>query len=96
MLVLWPTVHLCACLSLAAFPQYCTDPDVSWGMEGGALWLCTIGRIVALGARVSLLCDNITSNTKCQPVLVLALCLVQSRILGAMRHLTITLTEIYC
>jgi len=44
MLVLWPSVHLCACLSLAAFPQYCTDLDVSWGMEGGALWLCTIGR----------------------------------------------------
>ena len=21
---------LCVCLSLAALPQYCTDPDVSW------------------------------------------------------------------
>ena len=23
-------VCLCVCLSLAAFPHYCTDPDVSW------------------------------------------------------------------
>jgi len=22
--------RLCACLSLAAFPHYCMDPDVSW------------------------------------------------------------------
>jgi len=22
---------LCVCLSLAAFPHYCTDPDVTWG-----------------------------------------------------------------
>ena len=31
-------VHLCVCLSvclsLAAFPHYCTDPDISWGMVG--------------------------------------------------------------
>ena len=25
------------CLSLAAFPHYCTDPDVTWGMAGGTL-----------------------------------------------------------
>jgi len=25
------------CLFLAAFPHYCTDPDVSWGMAGSAL-----------------------------------------------------------
>jgi len=23
--------HLCVCLSLAAFPRYCMDPDVTWG-----------------------------------------------------------------
>ena len=23
--------RLCVCLSLAAFPHYCTDPDVAWG-----------------------------------------------------------------
>ena len=28
---------LCVCLSLAAFPHYCTDPDVSWGNGRGAL-----------------------------------------------------------
>ena len=22
--------RLCVCLSLSAFPHYCTDPDVSW------------------------------------------------------------------
>ena len=25
------------CLSLAAFPHYSSDPDVTWGMVGGAL-----------------------------------------------------------
>jgi len=29
--------RLCVCLSLAAFSHYCTDPDVTWGMIGGAL-----------------------------------------------------------
>jgi len=28
---------VCVCLSLAEFPYYCTDPDVTWGMVGGAL-----------------------------------------------------------
>jgi len=23
--------HLCVCLSLAAFPHYCMDPDITWG-----------------------------------------------------------------
>jgi len=27
--------RLCVCLSLAAFPHYCTDPDVSWGNGRG-------------------------------------------------------------
>jgi len=27
----------CVCLSLAAFPHYCTDSDVTWGMVGVAL-----------------------------------------------------------
>jgi len=30
-------VRLCVCLSLAAFPHYCTDLDVTWGMVGDAL-----------------------------------------------------------
>ena len=29
---------ICVCLSLAAFPHYCTDPDVTWtNGRGGAL-----------------------------------------------------------
>jgi len=28
--------RLYVCLSLAACPHYCTDPDVTWGMVGGA------------------------------------------------------------
>jgi len=31
------SVCLSVCLSLAAFPHYCTDPDVTWGTVGGAL-----------------------------------------------------------
>jgi len=32
-------LYLClsVCRSLAAFPHYCTDLDVTWGMVGGAL-----------------------------------------------------------
>jgi len=37
--------RLCVCLFLAAFPYYCTNPDVSWGIVWGALELYTIGRI---------------------------------------------------
>jgi len=72
--------HGCLCVySLAAFPRYCTDPDVLGGMVGGALKLCTIGRIRKLqsvhGFRRY---DNIAPNAKCQRVLVLALCLLYS------------------
>ena len=34
-----------ACLFVAAFSHYCTDPDVTWGMVGGSFQLCTIRRI---------------------------------------------------
>ena len=44
--------RLCVCVDTqslyvthAAFPHYCTDPDVTWEMVGGALQVCTIGRI---------------------------------------------------
>jgi len=51
-------VCVSVCLSAAAFPQYCADPDVTWGMIGmvwGALRLCTIGRICNRVARVAFL-----------------------------------------
>jgi len=28
------SVCVSVCLSVAAFPHYCTDPDVTWGMVG--------------------------------------------------------------
>jgi len=28
--------RLCVCLSLATFPRYCTDPDVTWANGRGA------------------------------------------------------------
>jgi len=34
--VLVTAVCVSVCLSLAAFPHYCMDPDVTWGMVGGA------------------------------------------------------------
>jgi len=41
-------------LSLAAFPHYCTDWDVSWGIQGVPSSCALLGRF-AIGARVSLL-----------------------------------------
>jgi len=38
-------VCVSVCLSAAACPHYCTDPDVTWGVVGDAPWLCTIRRI---------------------------------------------------
>ena len=35
--ILVTRVRVCACLFLVAFPRYCTDPDVAWGMVEGAL-----------------------------------------------------------
>ena len=29
-------VSVCVCLSAAAYPHYCTDPDVTWGVVGDA------------------------------------------------------------
>jgi len=57
--------RLCVCLSLSAFPHYCTDPDVSWGnaLLGGFLQ-----SVHGLHC-----CDSIAPNAKCQRVLVLAM-----------------------
>jgi len=57
--------RLRVCLSLAAFPLYCTDPDVAWAMVGGALW-------ADLQSVHGFRCyDNIAPNANCQRVLVL-------------------------
>jgi len=44
------------CLSLAAFPHYCMDPDVTWGNGSGVLpSSCAQLGGFAIGSRVSLL-----------------------------------------
>jgi len=70
------SVCLCVCLSLAAFPHYCTDPDVSWGMVG--VWPLVVHYWADLQAVHEFRCyDNRAPNAKCQRVLVLAVCLVE-------------------
>jgi len=67
--------RLCVCLSLTAFARYCMDLDVSWGNGKGAVSLCSAG-IGQICNRCTGFVDNIAQNAKCQPVLVLDLCLV--------------------
>jgi len=65
-------VRVSVCLSLAAFPHYCTDPDVTWGNGSGVPSSCAlIGRI---GAQVLLLwqhsaeCEiSASACTRCMP-----------------------------
>jgi len=67
--------RLCVCLSLAAFPHYCTDPDVGWGNGRGCPQV--VHHWAYLQSVHGFRCyDNIASNAKCQQLLVLALCLV--------------------
>jgi len=65
--------RLCACLSSLHAYIYCIEQDVTWGMVGVPPSCALLGRF-AIGARVSLLWQH-SANAKCQPVLVLALCL---------------------
>jgi len=46
--------HLCVCLSLATFLQYCMDPDVTWEIVGVPSKYALLGRF-AIGAQISLL-----------------------------------------
>jgi len=48
-------VCLHVCLSLAAFPHYCTNPDVTWGNGIEVPCSCALLGGFAIGARVSLL-----------------------------------------
>ena len=62
------------CVSLAAFPHYCMDPDVNWGNGRCTIVVCYwVDLQLVHGFRC---CDNIAPIAKCQRVLVLALCLV--------------------
>ena len=48
-------LSVCVCVSLAAFPHYCRDPDVTWGKGRGCpLVNALLGRF-AIRAQVSLL-----------------------------------------
>jgi len=52
-------VCVSVCLSLTAFPHYCTDPDVTGGNGRGAPSSCALLGGFAVGARVSFRCyDN--------------------------------------
>jgi len=62
--------RLCVCLFLAAFPDYCTDPDVTWGNNR----VCHV--VVHHWADLeqvhgSCCYDNIASNAKCRRMLVI-------------------------
>ena len=75
--------RLSVCLSAAACPHYCTDPDVTWGMVADTLPLVVqLLDGFAIGAWVALLWQH-SANAKCRRVLVLALCLV-----GLLKQLT--------
>jgi len=68
-------VCVCVCLSLAAFPQYCTGPDISWGNDRGCPLV--VHYWADLQSVHGFRCyDNTALNAKYQRVLVLALCLV--------------------
>jgi len=63
------------CLSIATFPHYCTDLDVTWGNGRGCPLVAH--HWADLQSVHGFRCyDNIVPNAKCQRLLVLALCLV--------------------
>ena len=68
------SVYCPVCLSLTAFPHYCTDPDVTWETVG-APHLCTIGRKIC-NQCTGFVAKTTCSNAKCQQLLVLHVCLV--------------------
>jgi len=86
-------VCLSLCLSLAAFPLYCTDPDVTW--RNGRGCPLVVHYLADLQSVDGFRCyDNTTPNTKCQRVLVLAVCLALTITAAAAtsRHVTMHLT----
>jgi len=87
-------VCVSVCLSLATFPHYCTDPDVSWG---NGRWSPLVVHYWAVVQSVhAFSCyDNIAPNAKCQRVVVLALCLFVCFILSTW-HAALGSTVRYC
>jgi len=74
-------ICVCVCLFVAAFPRYCTDPDVTWG--NGKRCHLVVHYWTDLQSMHGFHCyDNIAPNAKCQLLLVHALCLVCSLIVA--------------
>jgi len=74
--VYWPRPSVCLSVSsLAAFPHYCTDHDVTWGNGRGCPQVMHYWADLQSvhGFRC---CDNIAPNAKSQRVFVLAVRLV--------------------
>ena len=67
------------CLSLAAFPHYCMDLDVTWG-NGRRCPVVVHCWVDLRSVHEFRYYDNTMPNTKCQRVLVLALCLVAQKL----------------
>ena len=59
-------LSVCLCLSAAACLHYCTDPDVTWGVEGDAPSCALLGGF-AIDAWVALLWQH-NANAKCYRV----------------------------
>ena len=66
---------VCVCLSAAACPHYCMDPDVTSGKWYMVPPSCALLGGFAISAHVALLCQH-SANARCQRVFVLAVCLV--------------------
>ena len=73
----WLCASVCVCLSLAAFPHYCTECKLGNG-RGRTLVVRYWAHLQSVhGFRCY---DNIAPNVKCQRVLVLSLCLVMKTV----------------
>ena len=72
--ILVMAVSVFVCLSLATFPCYCMDPDVSCGNGRG--YPVVVHYLADLQSDGFCCYDNVEPNAKCQQALVLAVGLV--------------------